>query len=78
MTSLVTLRDEWIAAENARTEAYKAFMDANKDSPGRKELDAAENREKAAQRKYSRALQQRQQETPPDGIDTRTKTADGG
>ncbi|WP_152536078.1 hypothetical protein [Mesorhizobium loti] len=50
-------RDEWLFAENVRTESYRAFMDANKNSPFRHELNAAEVREKAAHDRYKRALQ---------------------
>ena len=41
---LSALRDGWISAENARVEAYRAFMDANKNSPLRIELDARPER----------------------------------
>lgn len=67
---LQLLRDTWISAENARTEAYRAFMEANRNSPLRRELNAAEQREKDAQAAYSRALQQ-QKKNAPDGTDTR-------
>lgn len=72
---LQQLRDTWIAAENARTEAYRAFMEANRNSPLRQELNAADAREKDAQAAYARALQQQKKNTP-DGTDTRTKAAD--
>lgn len=61
------LRDVWIEAENARTEAYKAFMAINKTAPLRRELDDAERIEKAAHEAYKRALQQQERqdsETP--------------
>lgn len=54
---LQQLRDTWISAENARTDAYRAFMEANRNSPLRRELNAAEATEKEAQARYSRALQ---------------------
>lgn len=57
---LQAMRDEWLIAENARTEAYRAFMEANRNSPLRRELNAAEATEKAAQQRYSRALQSQQ------------------
>ncbi|TBG37132.1 hypothetical protein ELG78_09135 [Rhizobium leguminosarum] len=65
--TLTELRDEWIAAENIRTEAYRAFMDANRNSPLRIELDKAERAEKAAKEAYAKALrgEDQQQEIPP-------------
>lgn len=72
---LQQLRDTWISAENARTDAYRAFMEANRNSPLRRELNAAEAREKEAQAAYSRALQQHKKNTH-DGTDTRLETAD--
>lgn len=57
--TLTELRDAWIAAENVRTAAYKAFMDANRTSPLRQQLDEAELAEKAALEAYKRVLQQR-------------------
>lgn len=74
--TLQALRDEWITAENIRTEAYRAFMDANRNSPLRKALDDADAAEKRARDAYRLALQTNQQEEPPHGIDTRTETAD--
>lgn len=67
---LQQLRDTWISAENARTDAYRAFMEANRNSPLRRELNAAEAREKEAQAAYARALQQHKKNAP-NGIDTR-------
>lgn len=63
---LQKLRDAWILAENARTEAYRAFMEANRNSPLRRELNAAEAREKEAQAAYSRALQHQTNERNDD------------
>jgi hypothetical protein len=54
---LLRLRDAWIAAENARTEAYHAFMKANRTSPLRTEFDAAKRAEKLAKDEYAKALQ---------------------
>lgn len=54
---LLSLRDAWVEAENARTVAYKDFMDANKASPLRKELDEAEKAAKRAESAYASALQ---------------------
>ncbi|MBP2564510.1 hypothetical protein J2766_001069 [Agrobacterium tumefaciens] len=59
---LSRLRDEWIAAENARVAVYKAFMDANRDSPLAKELVAAEQIEKRAKDAYAKALQKQQKD----------------
>jgi hypothetical protein len=56
ISPLTELRDEWIEAENARVKAYHAFMDANRNSPLRVDLDNAERAEKAAKDAYSKAL----------------------
>lgn len=63
--TLAELRDAWIAAENARTEAYRAFMQATKCHPLRRELDEAERKKDAAFAAYGRALQNNN-ESPPD------------
>lgn len=56
MNDLEHYRNLWILAENNRTKAYKDFMDANKDSPLRKELESAEAIEKQARAIYVKAL----------------------
>jgi len=70
------LRYRWRRRAFARTEAYRAFMDANRKSPLRTEMDAAEKAEKRAKDAYSQALQQEQKE-PDNGNDTRLQAADG-
>lgn len=67
---LSTLRDEWIEAENARVAVYRAFMEANKNSPLAKELADAERVEKRAKDAYAKALRKEQKESV-DGADTR-------
>ncbi len=64
------LRDDWIAAENARVAVYKAFMEANRHSSLAKELVQAEQIEKQAKDAYAKALRKEEKESP-DGTDTR-------
>lgn len=52
------LREDWIAAENARAEAYRAFAHAHRHSPEAKALREAATKEAQALDRYSRALQQ--------------------
>lgn len=55
---LQALRDEWMTAANAANTAWTAFLQANRRSPLRRELDEADARERATRERYSRALQQ--------------------
>ncbi|MEY9375990.1 hypothetical protein [Rhizobium leguminosarum] len=58
--TLTELRDAWLNAENVRVKAFHAFMDANRNSPLRIELDKAETIEKAAKEAFAKALQGQQ------------------
>jgi hypothetical protein len=73
--SLTQLRDDWIAAENVRTKAYNDFMDANRASPLRKQLDQANEAEKKAKSAYVAALTKttKDADNGDDGTGTRSK-----
>lgn len=53
---MTDVRQAWIEAKNAEAEAWKAFLEANKHAPLRKELDAAIAAEKIAHEAYGKFL----------------------